>query len=348
MHERYPHLLNDPPDLDSHWQYRILLGIDHPQNRQLLARLLGQFYSLQDLPSDQPPAALSEKLSWGNAFDLCIFDSLFFGRAAQQIAEQRGAAQPIFLPFLLLLKRPQLPLLRPAQRQQVDDVITVPVDQTELLMRVESLLRARQQALKLGALLAQEQLLEQQLLADNQILQAMATEDSLTGISNRRAFDDKLAYEWRLARREQTPLTVVLCDVDYFKPYNDTYGHVMGDQCLRAIAGILDLVIQRPADMAARYGGEEFALILPSTDAEGALHLLNRIRSTLRTRAITHPQSSVAPYVSMSFGLASVVPDQQLEPEDLLRAADAALYQAKAEGRDRAVVAPALEFQGQP
>ncbi|WP_017300428.1 diguanylate cyclase [Nodosilinea nodulosa] len=320
---------------DSHWQYRILLGVEHQQNRRLLAGFLGQFYSLQDAPS--------AALNWGNAFDLCIFDNLFLGRWAEQIKAQREEAGPVFLPFLLLLKRAHLPLLTSPLRQQVDDVITLPVDQGELLLRVESLLRARQQALKLSALLAQEQLLEQQVLADNQILQAMVAQDGLTGIANRRAFDDKLAYEWKLGRREQTPLAVVLCDVDHFKAYNDTYGHVLGDQCLRAIAGVLDTVIRRPADMAARYGGEEFALILPNTNSEGAMHILNRIRRTLQARAIPHQSSPTGPYVSFSIGLAVVVPSDALQIEDLLRAADAALYRAKAEGRDRAVVAPAID-----
>lgn len=320
-------------DLEHQWRYRILLGVDHQQNGRLLAELLGQFYHLHTLPQTA--------LQWGQAYDLCIFDGAFFSRHTQDIAEQRAAASPMFLPFLLLAKRAHLPLLTVAQRQQVDDVITIPVDQTELLMRVESLLRARQQSLQLSAMLAQEQLLEQQLQADNQILQKMATQDGLTGIANRRAFDEKLAYEWKLGRREGTSLVLVLCDVDYFKAYNDTYGHVLGDQCLRAIAGVLDTVIRRPADMAARYGGEEFALILPNTTIEGALHIVNRLRRTLQARTLTH-QSSPIGTVSLSFGLAEVVPSDPFDVGDLVRAADAALYRAKAEGRDRIIVAQTL------
>lgn len=336
-HDVLPDQFKPPPELDNRWQSRVLLGVDHPQNRQLLAALLGRFYSPQDLPA--------EAIKWTQAFDLCIFDTAFLGRCAEQIAEQRAAASPVFLPFLLLIKRTHLALMTAPHRQQVDDVITIPVDQTELLLRVESLLWARGQSLKLSALLAQEQLREQQLETDNQILHRMATQDGLTGIANRRAFDEKLAYEWKLGYREQTSLAVVLCDVDYFKAYNDTYGHIAGDQCLREIAGVLNTAIHRPADLASRYGGEEFALILPKTDLEGALHLLNRIRSTLRACAITHPKS-ISPYVSLSFGLVSVIPDLQWQPEALLRAVDAALYQAKTEGRDRIVTAPALVQPG--
>jgi len=338
MSHDWPLSLSNPPeDLGHQWQYRILLGVDHQQNNRLLAALLGQFYSLQILPGPSP--------QWGQTYDLCIFDSLFFSRHTQEIAEQRRAASPVFLPFLLLAKQTHLPLLTVAQRQQVDDVITIPVDQTELLMRVESLLRTRQQSLKLSAMLAQEQLLEQQLQADNQILQKMATQDGLTGIANRRAFDEKLAYEWKLGRRERSSLVLVLCDVDYFKAYNDTYGHVLGDQCLRAIAGVLDTVIRRPADMAARYGGEEFALILPNTDTEGALHIVNRLRRTLQARAIPHQASSIRGTISLSFGLAEVIPTDPFDTSDLVRAADAALYCAKTEGRDRVIVAPPLDHQ---
>lgn len=324
------------PDPDCYpeqgWFYRIFLGIEHQANRKRLAGLLNRRYSLQELPSWQ--------LQWGNAFDLCIFDSLFFGRHAQQIVEQRVASSPIFLPFLLLLKPAHLSLLTVAQRQQIDDVITTPVDQVELIMRIESLLRARQQSLKLSALLAQEQLLEQQLLADNKILQEIAAQDALTGIANRRAFDEKLAYEWKLGRREQVPLAVVLCDVDHFKAYNDIYGHILGDQCLKAIAGVLDTTIRRPADMVARYGGEEFALILPHTDLEGALHILTRIQQTLQARALPHKQSPTSSYVSLSLGLAIRVPQQDTGPEALLQLADDALYWAKAEGRNCIKVAP--------
>ena len=330
-------LSGQPAEPNNRWQYRILLGIEHEQNRQLLTGLLGRFYSLQ--------YRLEGELNWGNAFDLCIFDSVFFGKYQEQIAAQRTTAIPVFLPFLLLLKRSHLPLLSATQRQQVDDVITLPVDQIELMMRVESLMRARQQSLKLRALLAQEKLLEQQLQVDNQILHTMAVQDGLTGIPNRRAFDEKLTYEWRLGRREQTPLTVVICDVDHFKIYNDTYGHLVGDDCLKTIAEVLDTEVQRPADMVARFGGEEFALILPDTDLEGTLHILDRIRSALRSRAIPHANSPTSPYVSLSFGLAQVIPCQNIQTVDLLRAADSALYQAKTEGRDRIAVAPPLECE---
>ncbi len=326
-----------PDEPNNRFQYRIFLGIEHQQNRQLLMGLLGQFYSLQD--------RLEGELDWGQAFDLCIFDSWFFGKYKDQIAAQRTAAIPVFLPFLLLLKRSHLSLLSATQRQQVDDVIMLPVDQIELMMRVESLLRARQQSLKLRALLAQEQLLEQQLQVDNQILHTLAVQDGLTGIPNRRAFDEKLVYEWRLGRREQSLLTVVICDVDHFKIFNDTYGHLVGDECLKTIAEMLDTEVKRPADMVARFGGEEFALILPNTELEGALYLLEGIRSTLRSRAINHTNSPTGPYVSLSFGLAQVVPCKNIETIDLLRAADSALYQAKTKGRDQIAVAPPLECE---
>lgn len=319
-------------DPGEQWQDHILLCLEHQQNCRLLAALLEKRYSVQ--------TSLAEPGNLPKSFDLCILDTASFGRLTPQISAQRAVASPVFLPFLLLIRRSHLPLLTVEQRRQVDDVITMPVDQTELLLRVESLLQARRQSLQLSALLAQERLLEAQLQADNQALQLMAVQDSLTGLANRRAFDHKLTYEWRLGRRQQTPLAVILCDVDHFKAYNDTYGHIMGDQCLRSVSAVLDAVIRRPADMAARYGGEEFALILPNTELEGALFIAQRIQQTLRARALPHPNSPAGQSVSMSFGVAVVVPQKRLQMDDLLRSADIALYQAKAEGRDRICVSP--------
>jgi two-component system chemotaxis family response regulator WspR len=319
-------------DPEEQWQDHILLCLEHQQNCRLLAALLEKRYTIE--------TSLAESGDLPKSFDLCILDVASFGRLAPQIAAQRATTSPVFVPFLLLVRRSHLPLLTAEQRRQVDDVIMLPVDQIELLLRAESLLRARRQSLQLNALLAQERLLEEQLQADNQALQLMAVQDSLTGLANRRAFDHKLTYEWRLRRREQTPLAIILCDVDHFKAYNDTYGHIMGDQCLRAVSAVLDAVIRRPADMVARYGGEEFALILPNTDMEGALFIAQCIQQALRARALPHPNSSTGQFVSLSFGVAVVVPHQLLQIDDLLRSADVALYQAKAEGRDRICVTP--------
>ena len=309
---------------------RILLCLEHHSNRQILADLLASHYQVQ-VTNLLPNQELMP-------FDLCIVDGPAFGRLADYIAGQRASVEPIFLPFLLLVKRSQLPQLTLEQRRQVDDVITVPVDRVELLLRIESLLRARQLSLRLSALLAQEQLLEQKLQADNETLHQLATLDGLTGLANRRTFDEKLDYEWKVCRREQVPLFLLLCDIDHFKAYNDYYGHPAGDRCLQAVSTTLATIIRRPADLAARYGGEEFALILPRTDWKGALHMAELVRQTLQTQALPHAASPTAAHITLSCGLAGWVPSDTTTPEDLVQAADEALYQAKATGRDRLVL----------
>lgn len=314
---------------------RIRLCLAHQPNRQLLADLLTKHYRVE-------VACLLNHQDL-SGFDLCIVDGPAFGQFGDAIAAQRAIAEPVFLPFLLLLKRSQLAQLTPAQRRQVDDVITMPVDRAELLLRIEALLRARRLSLQLSALLAQEQLLEQKLQADNATLHQLATVDGLTGVANRRTFDEKLDYEWKVCRREQVPLSLILCDIDHFKAYNDRYGHPAGDRCLQAVSAVLAAIIRRPADLVARYGGEEFAIILPRTDRNGALHIAELLRQTLQARALPHAASPTASQVTLSCGLASWVPSDQLMMEDLINAADEALYQAKAMGRDRLVAHPSSQ-----
>lgn len=171
----------------------------------------------------------------------------------------------------------------------------------------------------------------------NESLERLAAVDGLTGIANRRTFDETLAREWLDHRRRGAPLALVLGDVDHFKAYNDACGHPAGDDVLRQVAAVLSGSGRRATDLAARYGGEEFALLMRDTTASGALAMAREVLDALRTIEIPHPRSSAAAHVTLSLGVATRVPADGLEPGDLLRAADAALYRAKAEGRDRAV-----------
>lgn len=177
--------------------------------------------------------------------------------------------------------------------------------------------------------------LYQKLEKANQQLQRLASSDGLTGLANRRLFDLRLQQEWRRLARDNQSLSLILCDVDYFKAYNDTYGHQAGDRCLQGIARLLQSVINRPADLAARYGGEEFALILPNTQLSGAVHIAKRLQAEVAQAAIAHQSSSVSPYVTLSLGISCQIPLPKHDPLLLIEAADQALYQAKAEGRSR-------------
>jgi diguanylate cyclase (GGDEF)-like protein/PAS domain S-box-containing protein len=170
-----------------------------------------------------------------------------------------------------------------------------------------------------------------------QELETVSIVDSLTGIANRRKFDDYLNAEWRRLAREKASLSIILCDIDYFKLYNDTYGHQAGDSCLQRVARAMQNTIKRPADLVARYGGEEFAVILPNTPGEGALKVAQSICDRVRDLQIEHVKSLVNRYVTMSFGVASCIPNRDIAPEDAIQAADQGLYRAKETGRDRVI-----------
>lgn len=179
--------------------------------------------------------------------------------------------------------------------------------------------------------------LYKQLEEANQKLTHLASIDELTQLPNRRVFSETLHREWRRMAREQSSLSLILADIDCFKAYNDTYGHLFGDNCLFQVASAISECVKRPADIPARYGGEEFAVILPNTPLAGAMHVAEEIRQSVHTLAIPHKNSLSSPHVTLSLGVASVIPDLQVMGSEtlLILAADKALYQAKTEGRDR-------------
>ncbi|BBC25267.1 diguanylate cyclase [Pseudanabaena sp. ABRG5-3] len=166
-------------------------------------------------------------------------------------------------------------------------------------------------------------------------LEALSHRDGLTGIANRRYFDTVLEREWNSAKREQKFLSLILFDVDYFKKYNDTYGHLAGDDCLCQIAIAASRVLKRPRDTLARYGGEEFAVILPDTDSIGASFCAEQIRFEIENLNIIHISSQINSYVTASLGIAAINPHVEFTTsQQLIKEADLALYQAKREGRN--------------
>jgi diguanylate cyclase (GGDEF)-like protein len=212
------------------------------------------------------------------------------------------------------------------------DFIAKPVSATVLRARVATQLRLRRMTAE---------------------LQRLACTDTLTGLANRRVFDERLAGECRRARRSDLPLVLAMVDVDHFKAYNDCYGHPAGDACLREVAAALRECTQRPDDLAARYGGEEFALLLPDTDAQGAAAVAAKLQRGLVQRALPHAGSAVAAHVTVSIGVATLAPGPagRSEPDDatlLLAHADRALYAAKAAGRARVWLAASGGQDPQP
>lgn len=179
---------------------------------------------------------------------------------------------------------------------------------------------------------------DQRLRKDNQELLQLSNYDMLTGLANRRNFENTLEASWARCLRNQVPLTLVMGDVDYFKQYNDTYGHRQGDRCLVKLTQYWGQAFNRPTDLAARIGGEEFAFILPDVSTEQIIPKLHRFMEVLREANIPHSQSAVAPYVTMSLGVAGVIPNPETSSEMLIQLADQRLYKAKDMGRNQIVM----------
>lgn len=178
-----------------------------------------------------------------------------------------------------------------------------------------------------------------QLEESNRELQRLSSLDGLTGIANRRQFDKTLEQEWQRALRNCAELSLIMIDIDYFKLYNDTYGHQAGDDCLKGVALALARIVHRPSDIVARYGGEEFAVILPETDMEGTLRVAEKMREAISRLNMRHEASKVSDKITLSIGIANLHPRGSDNPDLLLTAADDALYRAKHAGRNRIEVA---------
>jgi diguanylate cyclase (GGDEF)-like protein len=170
-------------------------------------------------------------------------------------------------------------------------------------------------------------------------LKTLAASDGLTGLANRRSFDQTLAMEWSRAQRTKKPLSLLFADVDHFKSYNDLHGHQKGDECLRAVAAVIGENALRPADLSARYGGEEFATIMPETDIKGAHKVAERLLNVVAGLRLPHGAAGVGPIVTLSIGIATLVPNEDVGSDWLLGQADQALYAAKHSGRNRVVSA---------
>jgi len=173
-------------------------------------------------------------------------------------------------------------------------------------------------------------------------LKTLATKDGLTGLANRRSFDEALEMEWLRAQRTRKPLALLFVDVDHFKLFNDQHGHQSGDECLRAVAAIIGGNALRPTDLAARYGGEEFAIIMPDTGPEGACLVADRIRQAVMDLRLVHGDPAAGPWVTLSVGVAAQVPGNDVGPDWMLGRADQALYAAKRLGRNRVISADTM------
>lgn len=240
------------------------------------------------------------------------------------------------VPILMITAEDRDETLEKAFKVGAVDYITKPLRKTELLARVGSFLMLRQETLRRKEREQDLIALAAELRKANSTLSRMAESDGLTGVPNRRFFDETLQREWRRATRSGKTLALLMIDIDHFKLYNDNYGHLAGDQCLKQVSLTMSDVLLRPADFLARYGGEEFAVVLPETDIPGAVHIAAELTDSITALAIPHAFSPVSTLVTVSIGIAAIVPDKDnLKPEILISIADQALYQAKNQGRNR-------------
>ena len=241
------------------------------------------------------------------------------------------------IPVIVMSSKEDPEVKRDAFTHGANDYLVKLPEQIELIARIRAHSKQYNLQIERDAAFFALREVQRQLQLTNAELQRLSATDALTGIPNRRVFDETLLGEWKRAIREQTWFTVLIIDIDHFKLFNDHYGHQAGDDTLCQVAQALNTIIRRPGDLLARYGGEEFGAILPSTDLNGSEATSHRFIEVVQNLNINHQKSTTAKTVTISLGAASVIPTLELDPQNVLEAADKALYDAKKGGRNRAI-----------
>lgn len=241
------------------------------------------------------------------------------------------------IPIIVLSSKEDPVIKSEAFSHGANDYLVKLPDKIELIARIRSHSRHYLLQIERDAAFFALREMQKQLKKTNAELKRLSSLDGLTGIGNRRTFDETLQKEWSRAARTGEPISLLLLDIDYFKLFNDTYGHQGGDECLQKVAKALESVATRPGDVVARYGGEEFGLILPLTNADGARKLADHLITAVRKLGIHHGASKVSDIVTVSVGVCTMIPEEKGGVEECIEMADKALYQAKEQGRNRAI-----------
>ncbi|MCK2086854.1 diguanylate cyclase [Thauera aromatica] len=289
----------------------ILTVDDSPANLAAIAAILADGYDVRVATSGEQALELADQLRP----DLILLDVMMPGldgyETCQRLKQLEGF-EDVPIIFLTALSQPEDEIR--CFEMGGSDFVSKPFNPTVLRARVKTHVQLRQYL---------------------STFKTLAIRDGLTGLFNRKYFDDRLDKEWRACKREHEPLSLLLMDVDHFKLFNDTYGHQASDVCLVAVGDIIRSKMRRGRDMAARYGGEEFVCVLPNTRIEDACQIAERIRESIQALGIEHGASSTARVVTASIGVACAVGFEDAAPADLLKLADDCLYQAKKTGRNR-------------
>jgi two-component system, chemotaxis family, response regulator WspR len=255
------------------------------------------------------------------ALDLCV-----------QIQKREGLRH---IPVVMLIEAEDRERLERIYAAGACDYLIKPLNLEEAVARVRAVLKSREEISQRAARERRLEAANLKLAAENRELLRLATADPVTGVANRRSFDQMMERLWRSGARQNREVALVMIDVDFFKGYNDRLGHPAGDGCLKRVAGALATAVMRPDDFLARYGGEEFAVILPQTHMDGACVVAERLRASVQALGIEHPGSPVAGHVTISQGVACQIPERGSDCARLIALADQALYEAKKSGRNR-------------
>ncbi|PJZ70589.1 diguanylate cyclase response regulator [Leptospira perolatii] len=326
----------------------ILILDDAPENCLLVERILRRAGHSNVLSTQSPEIALEWLGLSGNPINkrdvsLLLLDILLPGGLNGLDLLKRFSHEPILEDMLVIIITAiqDTQTLESAFELGAIDYVTKPFAATELRARVRSALRLRHETVQRKQRERDLEDTTNKLSEAYQTLLRVSRTDGLSGVWNRRYFDEVLEVEWKRSGRSQKPVSLLLLDIDYFKKYNDTYGHQAGDDCIRKVAGVLRDTARRAGDFAARYGGEEFALILPDTESQNALKVAEQILTKIRLLKIPHENSEVAPHVTVSLGLSTMVSEKGISLSLLVEKADEALYQSKKKGRNQATIAEA-------
>ncbi len=321
----------------------ILILDDAPENCLLVERILKKAGYANVISTQSPETALEWLGLEGNPenrkdISLLLLDILLpGGMNGLDILRTIGSKEELAdLPVIIITAIHDTQTLESAFDLGAVDYVTKPFDANELRARARSALRLRHEMLQRKNREKDLEEITDKLSEAYQALLRVSRTDGLSGIWNRRFFDEILEVEWKRSCRGGKPLSLLLLDIDFFKKYNDTYGHQAGDECIRKVAGVLKETARRAGDFPARYGGEEFAVILPETDSEKAMVVAENIRTRVQDLQIAHGASEVSDFVSVSIGIASKIPGKdEASAQKFLEESDKALYHSKENGRNK-------------